>query len=363
MTKAVSALFLIFSFASLATDLEMVPTEALIFEVSAKPAKKGGGSSSIGADTYDGRLQTGWFYGSKPITTCYNSLSSFGVNQKDLQSLIQRSLKRWQDYFRRQVYLDQKRTELSPNLNFKFHGKCKGDEDLVFYFGAGPIFGNIQDLKSIQTLKAPMAYVNKTHMRRDLKWSKGYIRFINHGEYGENYPDWKKPGALEAVLTHELGHILGFTHTPNTIMSADALNQTNTSIDQGRQLVTCESCTEIYALNEKEVPQVLKELGFSDRGQIQLRKMGQKWILANRQKSFEILDPRLSRAEVIQTLFLNFESPVNNTSKTANIYGTIKRDDKMVPVIVELNSIDQNGGLSLRIVSEKGFEEPIGFQR
>jgi len=356
-----------------AAEMEMVPTETLIVEAASK-VKRGGGSSSIGADSYDARLYTAWFYGKDPIKTCYNSLGSFGVSNKVVETAILRSLQTWKDYFKNKVLLsDAKNTDADTlaNLNFRFSGKCKGNEDLVLFFGAGPIFGNVQDLKMVQTLQSPLAYVNKTHMRRNLKWSKGYIRFISHGEYGEDFPNWKNSKSLEAILTHELGHILGFGHTPHTIMSADVIDQVsdgkevNLSVDQAKQLVTCGSCREVYSLVPFEKATLLGSFGLDLKKNISLIKVGSSVTMTDGKREIDLLEPKISNSEMKQTLFTNFSTAgLNQGSQTMNIYGKMKnRQGQEVPVVIEYNSIDQKGGLAFRMVSANGFDDVLAFQR
>ncbi|MEM7647122.1 MAG: hypothetical protein AAF203_09450, partial [Pseudomonadota bacterium] len=145
------------------------------------------------------------------------------------------------------------------NTNIALKKKCVGGEDLVFYFGTGPIFQNLLDLKSRQRFSRPVAYVNKTHIARKLNWSKGYLRFVEPAIYHlrDNiyFPEWSKGHALRNVLLHEIGHVFGFVHTPGTIMKKEIsmnhfVNESEINqkqpIDGEQELFPCLSCPTHY---------------------------------------------------------------------------------------------------------------------
>lgn len=216
----------------------------------------GGGSIGGfgGGDTTDLRRLAAWFYGERQIQVCTQLNVNFGLNEITISDAVQKAILLWKAYFSEK----QINSNLSEkiNLNFKLKPKCTGGEDLVFYFGTGPINQNLLDLRAFQSLSNPLAYVNKTHMSEDLKWSKGYIRFVESNSYGLDdgfFPDWSNQQHFFQILVHEIGHVLGFTHIPGTIMTGSIVRDTVVenkalNVDNDVELFSCKSCLASFDL-------------------------------------------------------------------------------------------------------------------
>lgn len=357
---------LIFLFSFSFAAQELVPTDALIGEDSPVFNKKKGSSSSIGTDAVDVRIQSAWFYGNEPILTCYQRLESFGMKESEASKTIERSIARWREYFAVKKIVP-KPSEQTPDVNFKFVGKCKGDEALVIHLGTGPIFGGLQDLKAVQRLNYPAAYINKTHMTRDLKWGKGYIRLVAANYYGNNFPDWSKPSAMESVLTHELGHVLGFVHTAGTIMDGELVDKVfdkplkTVSIDQSKQLISCLDCATSFRLSEADPGAALAfaALGLSGSKQIKLLQTQNGFKLSNGKKEVELKETSRSSMDSARVLLSNFESGLNDKSEAFNIFAKTM-GDASVPVILEYNS---GSALVLRAVQNGEIRAVGHFER
>jgi hypothetical protein len=354
-----------------ATSSELVLTEALLTEeISQRFSKKKGSSSSIGTDAMDLRTQAAWFYGEQPIVTCFNQTRTFGVSEDVSKKSIEAGLQHWRKYFQVNKIV-KARAEFSPNTNFKFIGKCKGDEDLVVFLGTGPIFANTQDLKAAEKLNFPAAYANKTHMSRDMKWGKGYIRLVPNGYYGKVplFPDWGRANALEGVLTHELGHVLGFLHAPGTLMQAELIDDAfsdkglrQISIDYHRALISCADCEKSFRLMEQvKNPKFFKTMGFSDFAKVRLVKSKNFFTLTDGEKVFKVAETSRSSMNVTKSLISVFDEALNDGVEAFNLYGYLEKPKK-TPLMLEVNSSSFDSAIVLRTIENDEFFEVGRFE-
>ncbi len=248
-------------------NAQLVPINTLFSAESSSSPFVGpptaGGDSFGGGDNVDIRKHTAWFYGTDPISTCFHVTSDFGLDSSQIRSQLNEVVGNWQDYFRLKK-INLKRDK-KINTQFLIKDECEGGESLVLYLGTGPIFSSHLDLRARQNLTRPVAYVNKTHVSTDYTWSKGYIRFVGPEVYslgnGIHFPIWTQHYSFTNLLKHEIGHILGFTHVPNTIMDkgissqqfvVDDVTKEKLDIDGLEELVPCSDCDIHYSLQDSE---------------------------------------------------------------------------------------------------------------
>lgn len=217
-------LSLFFLFMSLNTSAELRPTDVLLEESVHlnSPLFSGGYDGFGGGDLIDVRKLTAWFYGERSIKTCFHVTQTFGLDSEKLKRLIEESANEWNQFFTEREINSHYKVPISTN--FQVSERCSSEDDLVFYFGTGPISFNLNDLRARQLYIRPIAYVNKTDMSENFMWSRGYIRFIEPYRYlnhlGHLYPDWSNEQNTKQMISHELGHVLGFLHVPESIMNS-----------------------------------------------------------------------------------------------------------------------------------------------
>ncbi len=237
----------------------LVLTDVLLTRNFTKDNLSSGGGSIGGfggGDTTDRRRLAAWFYGQSPIQVCYQLNAFFGLTKQEVDFEIKKSFSIWKNYFIEKQINKNKIQQIDTNFNLK--AQCDGGEDLVFYFGTGPINQNLLDLKANQNLSNPVAFANKTHISQDFNWSKGYIRFVENYSYGLDdgfFPDWTNKTHFSEILLHEVGHVVGFAHIPGTIMTGSIVrgtiieNKNLNTVDLENELYQCLDCLAVYNLD------------------------------------------------------------------------------------------------------------------
>lgn len=353
---------------------ELVATDVLTTESINKPTLAGGSSVIVGGDTMDERLMTAWFYGTEPVKTCYNHLESFGVAEKAAADALKSAVATWQKYFREKQISGGKEAR-AVNTNFQLLGKCKGDEDLVIHFGTGPIFGNMRDLKIAEGLHNPVAYVNKTHLAKDSAWSKGYVRFVPRAYYSlENFPDWSVPDSLKTMLVHELGHVLGFVHEPNSIMDGAIIQKVFLSkdktftaeVDQRQELVTCGDCDARFVmLKNSTTPtaaqKFLQKLGFTLATPILLTKTKGVFTLSQGDRRYPLEHAKETITEHRAVLHTNFPDSVRREKETIMWNGSLQGTAALI--VYNGNAAGAQGILQLHYLNVNEEAAILDFAR
>ncbi len=185
-----------------------------------------------------------WFADSaREVNYCVVVSDDFGRDGKALTALVSESIELWVSYIseRKEQFGDAS----LPSLNFKNLSECDGSEDVKFAFGIhdGQISQDAAQFKRPWAYSAPGPYDLKA------RWRKGYVWFAKQGEFGTSklghqhpVPDWSTDYKLESVITHEIGHLLGVSHIPGTVMAGNLAQElswqkgTKVTIDRNFEL-------------------------------------------------------------------------------------------------------------------------------
>lgn len=219
--------------------------------VAHSPSAGPGGGTEVGpgGDLVRREDSSAWFVSAtRPIRYCLLRAESFGVDDRALRALVEEELGAWRAYLSRKK-ISFSRPDLRLALVPQFHGACDGSEDLRFYFGVED--DAVRDAKKF--FVNPVAFPVRQSFEPgiDGAWSRGFVWIAGQRETfpARSFPDWTKPGALGAILRHELGHVLGVGHVPGTVMAENIFDYLTAlppaklaGIDLFNELYRCEEC-------------------------------------------------------------------------------------------------------------------------
>lgn len=169
-----------------------------------------------GADLYQD--SQAWFLGHQPISACVEIDPQFPVPKADALLIFRDAIANWKRY------LESKRLEKEwpkdvpfLNLNYRFSATCKGQEQLTIYLGQEP--ERVREVK--RRFASPRAFANLETYDSKSGMGIGLIWIANYKSKDSSFLDLH--GQLEAVFTHEIGHVLGCGHVAGTIMREDLM--------------------------------------------------------------------------------------------------------------------------------------------
>lgn len=162
-----------------------------------------------------------WFLGPRAVRYCVVVGQGFGLTSQEALRAAENAFSAWREYLGR----PERRARLNGApllLNSHALATCDGSEDLTFYFeGDEPLLR-----RPPANLESPVGYAVRTRYSMETGWGKGYIWIGRPFLITPSFPDWKRsPLTLHAELLHELGHVLGCGHVPDTIMDRFLVSQ------------------------------------------------------------------------------------------------------------------------------------------
>lgn len=228
----------------------------LVLLINSLTVFAGGALDGGGASPFSDASKRAWFLEKdRVVKYCILADKNFGVSQKIVSTLLEKSFEKWSNY------LHEKKIQTTIANKIEYSSVCE-NADLVLYLGTENETIRREKLK----YKAPIAFVHKDSTFLSKTWSRGFIwlakpnslietapAITNKKQY--TYPDFNSNKKLYAILLHEVGHIMGTGHVPNTIMDESIYKETfsnineqeiNLNIDHAYELAHCSFCNTAY---------------------------------------------------------------------------------------------------------------------
>jgi hypothetical protein len=225
-----------------------------IFFLIAASAFGRGGMDSGGGDNRGIATGSAWFLGERSIRYCVEIGPAFGITSVAAQREIESVARTWKTYLndKQMLGLEDTKADYAPALNYVLQPRCDSSTDLFFYFGVE----NKKTKRAKKLFENPTAFAIREAYDSSKGWGKGFIwvspPFRVYPD--ARFPDWSRPERLHGTLLHEIGHVLGFGHSPGTIMEEDLTpwmqfdaestraREVLTHIDDRKELYICERC-------------------------------------------------------------------------------------------------------------------------
>ncbi len=175
-----------------------------------------GTMDSGGAGITDIENATAWYIEKRPVRYCICRDDHFSIAIDQIEDIVKRTLETWISKIK-----ETRRNELWPNdpmnrleTRFQRH-ECSDNVDLRFFLGVRPpeIPNKIFDDPNI------FAYADSTSINKTNSWKKGYIYVRKMPGFFDDDKDLR----FSAIMLHEIGHIFGNSHIPETIMDKNIL--------------------------------------------------------------------------------------------------------------------------------------------
>lgn len=165
-----------------------------------------------GSEKFEKNAHTHWFASfQKPVSYCLTIGDNSSFNAEAVHSLIQKAFQKWEDYIAKKGL-----PKSVFSISLKQNSICEQNTNIQFLWGA-----STKEVEKLKTdYESPLGFA---HFQRNegtgVVWiNEPEIVSLKSNQTAAATTQSKVEDRLFAILLHEVGHIYGNGHIPNTIM-------------------------------------------------------------------------------------------------------------------------------------------------
>ena len=179
-----------------------------------------GNEGGNGGDTLNGVTDSAWFLSQDPhakIRICIEQAADFGMKSDKAKEAIELAFKKWRWYMEEHdVHLVSAGHKfILPTLP-EFVG-CEQGYDLKIYLGAS----SAEVEQERKHYNFPAGFASRTSYDTAKGWGHGFIWIASISALRGHHGSGNDYYLLDAIFSHELGHVFGCGHIAGTIMRRD----------------------------------------------------------------------------------------------------------------------------------------------
>lgn len=303
----------------------------LIFFVSTLTWADGGSMDGGGGDLHSYEHGAMWFLGSKPIEYCVEAAADFPLDKNAIKDSVETSFRIWKEYSdEKNIFSSMPLLHFTPTMVLHYNENCASDTELTFYAG----IENAEVVSAKKLYENPVAFAHRISYDLRTGRARGIVWFSKHQGH------WTKYNLFQAMMLHEVGHVLGNEHLTGTIMTPYMSEIVTTDWDQpNRYYYRWQAQDSLLIDHGHEL--VSKQLKYDSRESMTLNYDGLiDFRFSTAKNVFQSFAGRPAVGKIQAKLKIEYASPMNMNAYTLGTLTLIdEQSSASFPFILEATSV------------------------